>query len=207
MDKADPRGRAVKVMKQAVEQIVAHKAACTVGNCARQSRRPDCFRHVPHREGRKKGRRAARNDRSILRHMPRVIGDGGVLQVDRHHLRRDGGASARLPDADDRLKLLFFRARQHSLRRLREHRRHLHHGKLRLSDACGKPLYRLPCRIDAFPAKGVKAGHQNLFHPYSLLLRPLYRRTRPPRKRKLQRLDTRHESVIIRNERKNRRRT
>gem|GEM_PF-4952124 len=170
MDKAHAHGSIMVVMQQGIEQIIAHKRARRVGHAARQAGLRNGACHFPHRHGGKVRRRSVLGAGNILRLQARVVRDGGIAQVNGHHLGRDRRAAARLPHAQDDIGMQRLRLLDGALRRQPKHRGHLQSVHDAIAHARRQAGYRLPGRIDALPAEGVKAGdQQTLGHGRSLL--------------------------------------
>ena len=99
MDKADTGLRAIVLMQQGVEYIIAHICACGVrkrtGNIAFFN--GGC--HLPNRDGRKICGRAAGNNRCIHWLIACIVSNGSISQIDGDNFQRYCAAATGLTNA------------------------------------------------------------------------------------------------------------
>ena len=95
-------------MLQVIEHLIAHKGARRVrhrrGNAG-------CFNRAHHcleRQGAEIRRRPLRHDRRIDRLIAEVVGNAGIVDIDRHPLDADISAAGAQPDGDHQFRLELF---------------------------------------------------------------------------------------------------
>ena len=152
-----------------VEDVVADEGSGGLRGARRNARRRAEIAHDRlHRQAREIGGRALGDDRPVERLRARIVGNARILEVDGDALDRNLGASTRLPDADDDLRIerrdLGFEPRD----RLAEHARHEARDKAVPVDALvierthGLPggVFRLAVeRLEAREKNGFRHGH------------------------------------------------
>ena len=86
MDEAHLHVGIAVVMQEGIEQVVADEGARRIGEGAGNALLLHRLYHVPHGEGGKIGGGGVLHDGGIHGAITRVVGDGGLAEVDAHHL-------------------------------------------------------------------------------------------------------------------------
>ncbi len=83
-------------MLETVEHVVADEGAGRLRDAGREARRAQAGRHGLDRQGAEVGGRAGGDDRLVHRPGACVVGDAGIVHIDRHPLQRQLAAPAGL---------------------------------------------------------------------------------------------------------------
>ena len=163
MDKAAPDGRKLPLerIQQRVHQIVAHEGPRAVRYLRGKAGLPGRGGHGLDRQRGKEGCRAAGDNGLVLRLMSGVVGYPRIAHIDRAALRRDGGASVRLAQADHGVRFFFAQGIEQRRSRKSEHRGNGDLDKFR-SFAGLYQFQRFLRSVHSLAAEGLKGAEQDL---------------------------------------------
>ena len=165
MDKARPRaGQFPGAQAQnAVHQMVADKGARRIGDPGGDACSADGVGHGLNGQRGEISSRFSRENRGVRRLIARVVGDAGVVHIDRHPLGGNGVPPRRLSQTEDIIGPQRSCRLRHRFDGAVKHRGHRQTGDLDPADARGQQGRRLGGGVDGFAAKGVKGREQQLF--------------------------------------------